>query len=260
MKKIIFILPSLAILASCQQSLITRQANGSISVDVENSPVVEVVTKAGEGTVVPLDDFNVYVSSDGNIFQYVYKDMPPVITVPVGTYVVSADNVTEAQSLALPDEWGQVRYYGESVAKEVTSSSTTSFNVRCTMSNAAVSVVFGENIDKHFDNVTVTAYTVDTRKLVYTALNTAGENPAVGYFSPATLYYEFSGNFMEETTPMVIRGSKPLEAAKHLHLTFKISEQNGELGKPVIEVDPTYEDLYEEITVDPSDGGSFVIE
>ncbi len=259
MKKGLFILFSLGALASCQKSLISRQADGMISVHVENSPVVEVVTKAGED--VPADDFNVYVSSDAATFSYVYKDMPPVVTVPVGTYVVSADNVTEAQSLTQPDQWGQVRYAGASVAKEVAAGSeATEFSLTCTMANTAVSVLFGENIDKHFDNYTVTAYTVDTRKLVFDAVNTVGDAPVVGYYTPSTLYYEFTGNFMEEAAPMTIRGSKPLRAATHLHLTFRISEQNGGIGKPEIIVDATCEDLYETITVDPSEGGSFVIE
>ncbi len=259
MKKILFAIISVLAVVSCQEQLIVRQANGTLSVQVENSPIVEVVTKAGE--TVPVDDFNVYVSSESATFSYVYKNMPPVVTVPVGTYVVSADNITETQSVTLPDMWGQVRYYGESAAKEVkAAASPVHFSLMCTMANTAVSVVFGENIDKHFDNYTVTAYTVDTRKLIFDAQNTVGETPAVGYFPAQTLYYEFAGNFMEEETPMVVRGSKTLRAATHLHMTFRISEQNGEVGRPTIEVDTTCEDLNETITVDPSDGGSFVTE
>lgn len=244
---------------SCQKQLIVRQTEGTLSLSLDNSPIVEVVTKAGE--TVPADDFNVYISSDAATFSYVYKNMPPVVTVPVGTYVVSADNVTEAQSLTQPDQWGQVRYAGETQAREVKAGNTpTEFSLTCTMANTAVSVVFGENIDKHFDNYTVTAYTVDTRKLVFDAQNTVGETPAVGYFPAQILYYEFAGNFMEEETPMVVKGSKSLRAATHLHMTFRISEQNGAVGKPEITVDATCEDLYETITVDPSEGGSFVTE
>ncbi len=259
MKKTIYILLALSALVSCQKQLISRQTSGAISVSVENSPVVEVITKAGE--TVPVDDFNVYISSDAATFSYVYKNMPPVLTVPVGRYVVSADNVTEEQSFTQPDSWGQVRYYGESESKEVKAGSTpTEFSLTCRMANAALSVVFGENIDKHFSDYTVTAYTVDTRKLVYDAINTVGETPAVGYFAPVTLNYEFTGTFMEEATPMTIKGTKLLKAATHLHLTFRISQQNGAVGKPEIIVDSTCEDLYETITVDPSDGGSFVAE
>ncbi len=244
---------------SCQKQLIVRQTEGTLSLSLDNSPIVEVVTKAGE--TVPADDFNVYISSDAATFSYVYKNMPPVVTVPVGTYAVSADNVTEDQSLTQPDKWGQVRYAGETQAKEVKAGNTpTEFSLTCTMANTAVSVVFGENIDKHYSGYTVTAYTEESRKLVFDTVNTVGETPAVGYFSPSTLYYEFTGTFMEESSPMVIKGAKPLRAATHLHLTFRMSEQNGAVGKPEITVDATCEDLYETITVDPSEGGSFVTE
>ncbi len=262
MKKILFISILVAAAASCQKPMIMRQADGKISVHVENSPVVEVVTKAdGDAADVPVGDFNVYISSDAATFTYVYDEMPKIVTVPVGTYVVSADNVTEAQSLAQPDQWGQVRYAGESEAKPVAAGTdATEYSLTCTMVNTALSVVFGENIDKHFDNYTVTAYTDDSRKLVYDSDNTIGETPAVGYFSPAALNYEFTGTFMEESEPLTIRGTKQLRAATHLHLTFRISEQNGSVGKPEIIVDATCEDLYETITVDPSNGGSFVTE
>ncbi len=240
---------ALAAMVSCQEQLIERQLNGALSAHVVNSPAVEVVTKAGE--TVPADNFTVYVkSADASYNQsYVYQDMPDVVMVPVGTYTVSAENVSEAASLSQPNARGQVRYYGETPAKEVAASTTpTEFDLTCKMANAAVSVVFGENIGKHFTDVKVTVYTVETRQLVFDAVNTA---PA--YFSPATLSYEFSGKFMSEETPMTVTGTKPLEAAKHLHLTFDISEQNGAVGKPTINVDSTCEDLYDTIMVDPTD-------
>lgn len=251
----------LAVSASCQKSLIERQAEGQIALQLQNSPVIETVTKAGDADV-NVDDFNVYVSSDDATFTYVYKDMPTVITVPVGFYTVSADNITETESLTTPDKWGQVRYAGTSEEKEVVAGvNPTQFSLTCTMVNTAVSVVFGENIDKHFTDYKITAYTVDTRKLEYTPENTTGTTPAVGYFSSGiALNYVFSGTYIIDDEPMTITGSKQLLPATHLHLTFKMSEQNGTVGKPEIIVDTTCEDLYETITVDPSEGGSFVTE
>ena len=261
MKKF-FIITMMSFLAlSCQKSLIQRQTEGQLSLQLENSPVVEMITKA-DGEQVSVDDFNVYVSSKDATYTYVYKDMPSVITVPVGFYTVSADNVTETESLAAPDKWGQVRYAGTSGEKEVVAGlNPTQYNITCKMVNTAVSVVFGENIDKHFKDYSITAYTVDTRKLEYTPANTSGENPAVGYFnSGVALNYVFSGTYIIDDEPMTITGSKTLQAATHLHLTFRMSEQNGAVGKPQIVVDSTCEDVYESITVDPSEGGSFVTE
>jgi hypothetical protein len=258
MKKF-FIITMMSFMAlSCQKSLIQRQTEGQLSLQLENSPVIEMVTKA-EAADVSVDDFNVYVSSKDATFTYVYRDMPSVITVPVGFYTVSAENVTETQSLTLPDKWGQVRYAGTSEEKEVAAGlNPTPFNLTCKMVNTAVSVVFGENIDKHFTDYKITAYTVDTRKLEYTPSNTSGETPAVGYFSSGVaLNYVFTGTYIIGNEPMIITGSKILQPATHLHLTFRMSQQNGAVGKPEIVVDSTCEDLYETITVDPSEGGSF---
>lgn len=259
MKKfyILALVPLMA--TACQKSIIQKEAEGRLSLLLENSPVVEVLTKA-DADAVSVDDFNVYVSSDDAVFTYVYKDMPPVITVPVGYYTVSADNVTPEQSLTSPDEWGQVRYAGTSLQQEVEAGlNPTRYSLTCTMVNTAVSVVFGENIDKHFTDYKITAYTVDTRKLEYTPSNTVGDSPAVGYFnSGVALNYVFTGTYIIGNEPMTITGSKMLQPATHLHLTFRMSQQNGAAGKPEIIVDTTCEDLYETITVDPSEGGSFI--
>lgn len=245
---------------SCQEIVIQKEAEGKLSLLLENSPVVEVVTRT-DGQEVSTDDFNVYVSSKDAQFAYVYKDMPSVITVPAGFYTVSAENVTESQSLYAPDKWGQVRYAGTTSQKEVVAGlEPTQFSLTCKMVNTAVSVVFGENIDKHFTDYKITAYTVDTRKLEYTPANTAGDTPAVGYFTGGVaINYVFTGTYKIENEPLTITGSKMLQPATHLHMTFRMSEQNGAVGKPEIVVDTTCDDLYETITVDPSEGGSFIL-
>ncbi len=255
MKKIIFIIAALAAAVGCQKSLIQQKGEGSISVSLENSPVVEVVTKAGE--TVSADGFNVYVSSVNGTTSHIYNG-PMNLVVPVGMYSVSADNITEAQSF---EGWGQVRYAGASEEKQVVAGAApTSFDLVCTMANAAVSVVFDSSIATYFqEGFTVTAYNTEDRKLVYNASNTAGEPPVAGYFKPGTLHFAFSGNFMENAEPLVIEDTRTLRAATHLHLTFRISTQNGQAGITV-DVDDSCEDLYESITVDPSEGGSFVTE
>ena len=80
MRKLVIILASLMTL-SCQEIVIQKEAEGKLSLLLENSPVVEVVTRT-DGQEVSTDDFNVYVSSKDAQFAYVYKDMPSVITVP----------------------------------------------------------------------------------------------------------------------------------------------------------------------------------
>ena len=261
MKKIPVLFLLSVMVVACQKNIIQREMEGRLSLCLENSPIIEVLTRSSSD-VVDVDDFNVSVSSREAVYSYIYKDMPDVITVPVGFYTVSAENVTEVESLTSPDKWGQVRYAGTSAETEVVAGiNPTRISLTCTMVNTAVSVVFGENIDKHFTDYSITAYTVDTRKLEYTPLNTVGDSPAVGYFnSGVALNYVFKGTYILENEPMTITGSKVLEPATHLHLTFRMSEQNGEMGKPEIIVDYTCESLYETVIVDPSEGGSFVIE
>lgn len=258
MKKCYSIILLSFLAVSCQEIIIHNDAMGTLSLQLENSPVVEVVTKASDE--VSVDEFNVYVKSANTTFSYVYKDMPSVITVPVGFYTVSADNVTETESLTQPDKWGQVRYAGTSDQKEVVAGGTpTSYSLTCRMVNTAVSMTFGENIDKHFKDFKITAYTDNTRQLEYTPSNTSGDSPVVGYFNGgATLNYVFSGTYIIDNEQMTITGSKTLQAATHVHMTFRMSGQNGSVGKPEIVVDTSCEDLYETITVDPSGDGSFV--
>ncbi len=244
----------LAAAVGCQKSLI-QKGEGAISVNLDNSPVVEVVTKAGE--TVSAEGFNVYVSSANGTTSHVYNG-PLNLVVPVGLYSVSADNVTEAQAF---EGWGRVRYAGASQQKQVIAGATpTEFDITCTMANTAVSVIFDSSIATYFqEGFTVTAYNTEDRKLVYNASNTAGETPVVGYFKPGDFNFVFSGKFMEDAEPLVIEDTRTIKAASHLHLTFRISTQNGTAGITVT-VDDSCEDLYENITVDPSEGGSFVTE
>lgn len=248
-------------LLSCQEHIIeSRPEYGEISVRLENSPVVEVISKAYVGEEVPTDDFMVYVSSSNSTYSWRCADMPSVVTLPVGMYTVSAESVSAADAVSLPDRWGQVRYAGKtSEPVEVVAGATpVTVDLTCRMANTAVSVVFGENIDKHFTDYTMTAYTDASRKLVYTPENTAGEDPAVGYFDSVTLHYVFEGVFMDDSQPLKITGSKVLEPATHLHLTLRMSGQNGSLGRPDIEIDYKCEDLDEILTVDPSGDGTFM--
>lgn len=260
MKKIIISAAVLIAAVSCQEAIITDKADGAIAVHIETSAAVEVVTKADANTVSP-DNFAVYVKSGDNLIKSFakYVDMPDQIKVPAGEYVVSAENVTIADSFKSADDsndpWGQVRYSGQSAPIEVKAGETaTECSFTCTMANTALSIDFGENIRYHFSEIKVTAATANSRSLEYTTATTQ----KVGYFSPETLTYTFIGKYLDEETPMSITGTRALQAATHLHLTFDISEQNGTIGKPTITVIADCEDLNETITVDPSENGSFV--
>ncbi len=259
MRNIVLISVVLLTLGSCKLWIdgLHRDEFGSISVEIGNAPVVEMVTKAD---VVSAENFNVYISSSeaAEDYEYVYKDMPVFITVPAGMYSVRAENVTEDASFSQPDQWGQIRYAGASETKSVTANNVTNFSFTCYVANTVVSVVFDSSIAQYFTDYSVSVYNEEyqDRQLVYTQTNTTSVPAAVGYFRPGTIHYLFSGTFVGEDTPRILAGTKDAAAATHQHLTFRVAEQNGSIGKPEIVVDTNVEDYYETITVDPMKSGN----
>lgn len=247
-----------AALVSCQEKLIERRADGQLALSVENSPVIETVTKAGEEEV-NTDLFTVYITSADGTFSesdtYAYYKEKGTVKVPAGRYTVSAENVTDA--VAHPaDAWGQARYYGASEEKEVTAGpDPTPFNVACRMVNTAVSIVFDASVAELFEVYDVQAYTVETRKLTYDASSAS----SVGYFPSDVLYYKFTAKYTEsDTETKSFTGHCDIDPATHMHLTFKIKEQppvdtDGDMSI-MIDVISDCEDLYSDITFDPSDG------
>lgn len=255
MKRIPIIAAILIAAVSCQKVIIHDHAEGIISVDIENTPTVELVTKA-DGTV-PLDNFNVYVQSseDGTSVQsFKYSTFPSPYTVPVGEYSLSADSVTEAESVT---GWGEVRYATASpVTKSVTIGTATKFVLNCAMVNTAVSVLFDDGMDTYLSDYKVSVYVQNDadRVLVYDAENTAGETPAVGYFIPsAKLYYTFTAKDKNNTSLNPKEGSMDIAAATHLQLKFKIKAGLTGSLVPEIVVDPTCTVLTQDIEVDPTD-------
>ncbi len=249
----------LAATISCQERIIERRVDGMISVHLDNSLKVEAQTRA-EGTGINLDEFNVYVYSSGYSETYKYRELVNPVSVPAGMYTLSAENVTESESISLPDLWGQPRYVGVSEEKEVVAGDqATTFNIECAMVNTAVSVVFDESITGSFSGYKVTAYTDEGRKLEYDAANTVGPAPAVGYFTPKTLRYVFTGKYLnvddggkEYPNDFTFEKSVELTPATLLNLKFKIGDDSdgGNINID-INVNTDYDLVSETVTVNP---------
>jgi hypothetical protein len=263
MKKLTIIAAALVAAVSCQEVLIEDKLDGSISVLLDNSPVVELITKAdGEETTaqpeVNKNDFNVYVTSDVASFQPLtvkYGVMETVLPVKVGNYTIYADNVAEAVSLT---GWGQARYACAPITKAVESGKATTFELNCAMVNTAVSVEFIGNFSQYVaDGYKVSVHVEDatSRVLEYNAANTTAETPAVGYFKPsAHLVYTFSGNNKQGNALAPVSGRLEISPKTHLTLQFKIKgDASGNINKPVLEVDTTCTVLEPVVVeVDPS--------
>jgi hypothetical protein len=266
MKKTAIIAASLLTFVSCQEVLIEDRKDGAISVLLDNSPVVEVVTKTGteeagnenedNTETVDLSTFNVYVNNGTATTTYEYGDLEGPISVPCGTYTVWADNVTEIE--AHPSQgWGQIRYATAAPVEAVVQSDrATTVSLDCRMVNTAVSVIFEGSFSTYLQegyNVKVYMSDDESRKLVYDATNTAGETPAVGYFKPtaAKLKYRFYGTDKNGNALAETGGELSIAAAKHYYLKFKVMG-DGQLGlgiNVITTCDPVYTDP---IIVDPS--------
>lgn len=273
MKRISIIAATLLAAVSCQQILIEDKADGAISVSLENSPVVELVTKAdaadqSEGTSsstdestapsVDVDDFNVYIESDALGFEPMtlkYGAMKSPMAARVGNYTIYADNVSENTSLT---GYGEVRYACDPVMKPVEAGKAAAFKLECSMVNTAVSVEFMGSFSQFIDDgylVEVWTEDASSRVLKYNATNTAGENPVVGYFTPsAYLVYKFTGNDKDGNALAPISGRIQIRAATHLTLQFKIKgDESGNINKPTVTVDTTCEELEPvSVEVDPT--------
>ncbi len=235
---------------SCQEQLIERRAEGILAVRLESSSKVEIVTKA-EGPEVSPDNFNVYVTSDRGTTRYVYDEMEGGVPVISGMYTVAADNVTEDEAISTPNQWGQPRYYGISARKEVpVGYDVTTFSVNCEMVNSAVSVIFDESVTEKFSAYEVVAYTAEGRELTFDSSNTVGTAPAVAYFTPATLNYEFTGTLADGGKVVNSTGTSALAPKTHLKLTFKVEDNSGTIGLNIT-VDTDYEIVSEFVYVNP---------
>ena len=71
------------------------------------------------------------------------------------------------------------------------------------------------------------------------------------------MYFEYSGLFNVSGEQKSHMDCIQLEPTMHYTLTFRMQYTEGGLGQPVISVVETCEDVYETMTVDPSDDGKY---
>ncbi len=240
---------SLFLAVSCQKPADDAVQYGTVEFCLENAAVDGADTKALHGEV-DVNEFAVTMVSTASTFEYRYGDIVDAgneVTVPVGIYTVSAENVTDEESISLPDIWGQARYAAKTQPTPVVGGGSVHIGLVCRMTNSALVVTFADNIQEYFTDVEVKAYTSSSRKLEYNIANSAS---AVGYFTPAPLYYEFTAVRKNGLTPVSYSGSISLESATNHYLNFRTVEPVGVLDFSIT-VDTEFEKVYETIFVDP---------
>lgn len=243
---------------SCQHEEQVSYASLSIS-----PVIIDAATRS-----VTADDMTVFIDGENFHHEYAYSELPSVIDVPVDKeipYVVSAENITVEEAETLPDQWGQKRYAGTAsvlvdrfMKKDENGENVPLIypvTVNCIVANSMLSVVFDSSVLTYYTDPKVTAFTDKSRQLEFTPDNATS---ALAHFTAdRQLFFEFTGIFNVSGEERSHLDAVEIEPAIHYTLTFKMTSVEGSLARPDITVIETCEDIYETMTVDPSDGGVF---
>lgn len=266
MKKFSLLILAISALVSCRGVHEPDTPSGKAQLRIEIAGLEGVDTRSLPSDV-SLNTFRVDVkhSETGDIQSFDYATIPSIIDVEQGHYVVSAENVTSHESYTLNSGFGCARFSGATEELEVLAGAYPVIaTFKCSMQNAALSIDFNDEALKFFSNCTVKVSNVISEKdeelyplygercLTYDFGNYSS---VCGYFLPKkVIRYELTAEYPESAEPLVVSGTRRLEPATHLKLTFNIDNQETEFQKPVITVDDTFIDISEEANFDPTEG------
>lgn len=218
---------------------------GEIAVNLTGETILEVISKA-ELTAEEAASYNVSIlnSEDEVVFGPVMYSEFQSARLPLGkTYNVFAESCTPDQAESLPDEFGQIRYAGESADITLTADDISqTADVICTVANAMVTVSFDSSVTGRFSNLKVTLASDADEDRVLTVAESASDK--VAYFNPATVTYSITGTFNETGNEVNLGGSRTLSARNNLRLLVKVNLDNGQItGAPSITVDSSIDGM-----------------
>lgn len=192
-------------------------ANLNLSVDIDET--IKVRSRSGNDDLLP--DFHVYfLNSNGqSVKDYIYKDMPEVVTLPSGKYKVKA---VYGQDLAA--DWNNPYFVGVSEKEfEIKANQiTTEIDpVKCRLNNVMVSVVFDQDLLDHITgNPQVEVYVNKESSLVYKKSHSDNKTPGYfGHYEVCTLTAEFKGT-VDGVNLNEIKTLTDVEPGYHYRLTF----------------------------------------
>lgn len=152
--------------------------SGSLALNV-NAEAPASLTR----TAVETGNFEVSVAGQGNLSELVYNydavsNMPERITLPVGSYTVTAHTPgTLERQMANP-------YYRGTADVDIEANITSNKEVACTMANSRVSISYSQEFLNTFATWTITVNDGTDQVLVYTNEDT----------DPADIYWYFENN------------------------------------------------------------------
>lgn len=211
-------------------------AKKALGVDVLDASMV--VTRAGDGSGVSLDDFDIYVYQTGVStpkFHDKYGNMPEILTLPRGEYYVEAsygENVDKG--------WEAPYYKGQSESFLIKGGEITDDigEIKCRLTNVKVSVDFGPVLLSKVSNPNVEVKVCDVAGqdvatgLTFTKLEAEKERCGFFRYEPGvTLVAVFDGLIDGDLTPThEVKTITNLEGGKHYKITFKLHVIDGDPG------------------------------
>lgn len=232
-------LASLMLLSCSKDSIWNTQEQGQLSVNVEQGASIFVETKAAVNT----DNFYLKIVKNGvEVYYKKVSESKSPITLPTGTYTVSAENITAAEALA---DRGKQRLADTQENVTVSANQTNTITLNCEMVNSQVSFAFDDTFKSAFD-IANTQITESSRSIVWS--KDATHDKEIAYFDPGDLNYTIKTK--RAGADKTYTGQIEMKAKTWHKLTVKANVENGQLGITVTADDSVAEDLGD-ITVDP---------
>lgn len=233
------------------------QRHGRITLSLASDVEVAVDTKSDEAA--DYSDFLVNISGVtlvGNTFSqdYLYGTMGDAVTLPYGTYAVSAQSCLPEDA---EDGYGCGRFAGVCEDVEVMSpSETTAVTVECHMANGKVSVTFDESFLEDFSDAVIDLSVSSSRTVSLASDDTAGTEVYfnVGEEGSDLKYtiYGTIGKGSEDQKRLSYSNVMKLAPAQWAKITIK-SNHNGIIG-PDISVDDSLDNNGFTEVIDPNEG------
>lgn len=229
----------LLLAVACQtEKFESTEGSGILDIAISGEPSFDVVVKSQTLSAAEAAGYNVSIFTDSDALKYgpVEYSAFTAQVLPMGTYYVTAENLTPAEAEAGN---GHMRLAGRSADVVLTPSAISqTATVECEVTNAKVAVAFDSSVSGMFDNlkVVLAGGTTSGRKL------TVAETAAVTetWFNPSNLSYTISGTFKPTGKPLTLSNSRTLAAKDNIKILVKLNLENGEIsGAPEIVVDVT---------------------
>lgn len=232
-------LASLMLLSCSKDSIWNAQEQGQLSVNVEQGASVFVETKAAS-----TDNFYLKIVKNGvEVYYKKVSESKSPITLPTGTYTVSAENMTKAKAL---EDRGAQRLADTQENVTVSANNINNITLNCKMVNSQVSFAFDDTFRSAFEMDYTQITESSTRSIVWTKAATLDSE--IAYFEPGILEYTITTK--RAGADKTYTGEIEMKAKTWHKLTVKANVENGQLGITVTADDSVAEDLGN-ITVDP---------